>query len=130
MNTTEQPILGIYNNLDELFEGYRYEVAKTYDTGEIAYARPLGWIPLLGLPGSLDTRSSKSLSIKPRDFVRATCQRICTNGVIGHFRSIQSPAWKAKGLLPVYVSDPFGHRSYFIALVNYSEHERFDRKGC
>ena len=125
MNTTEQPILGIYSSLDDLFDGYRYDEAQTYATGEIAYDRPLGWLPLLGLPGCLDTRTSRSLSINPRDFVREACQKICTNGVIGHFRSIQSPAWKTKGLLPVYASDPFGHRSHFIALVNYNEHGRF-----
>ena len=62
--------------------------------------------------------------------VRLAAERRLANGVIGAFRCVRSARYMKDDLLPVYVTDPQHIASPLLALVSYSEHERFEAVGA
>lgn len=109
--------LGALAGLDDLFADYGYFAAGP-DV-------PAGYVPLLGLPGSIDTRTQTFLHVLPRAEVRDAVAGRCTNGAIGGFRAIQSAQHLRDGKLPVFAFD-FPHIASFpLALVPHDEHMRF-----
>lgn len=111
-----QPVLGVLNSLDSLFENFQFQLST-----------PPHHVLLTGLPGTV--HNSSFLFAKPRTEVRDTVAARCTNGVIGGFRAIRSAHWMKQGLLPVYAYDLPHITSFLVALVPYAEHERFENRA-
>lgn len=103
-------------SLDELFADYGYFHPDQ---------APDGYLPLGGLPGSVELKASKFLFVKPHEPIRDAVARCCTCGTIGGFRAVRSAYHMRDGLLPVTAYDFARIASFLIALVPYAEHERF-----
>lgn len=115
----DTPLCGTLSSLDDLFVDYRYCTSLRL--------APEGYVPLLGLPGTVDLSDRTFLFVRPRADVRDTVAARCTNGAIGSFRSVRSARFMSEGLLPVFARDLPDIAGCLVALVPYAEHERFSR---
>ena len=97
------------------------------DAGGRHYPAPAGYYLFCGLPGSLG--KDRALFVKPHEAVRLAAEGRLANGVIGAFRCLRSARFMKDDLLPVYVTDPQRIASPLLALVPYTEHERFERSS-
>lgn len=122
------PLLGILHGLDSLFDRYTMESSRV-NGGVNYFPETLGWYPFTGLPGSVDHHGERRLVVSPHPFVIWALQPMMTTGVIGSFRSVRSAYWMKQNLLPVFAYDAHHISNPFVALVPYSEHERFSGRA-
>ena len=121
--TSENPLVsGSTATLESLFADWTF--VQVDDSNGRHYPAPAGYYLFCGLPGSLG--KDCALFVKPHEAVRLAAECRLTNGVIGAFRYVRSARYMKDDLLPVYVSDPQHIGSPLLALVSYSEHERFE----
>lgn len=113
-----QALLGTLSSLDDLFTDFKF--AKT---------TPHGYVLLHGLPGTVREKDKTFLFARPSAATAYSVFWRCTNQAIGGFRAIRSAQWMQKGLLPVYAYDFTNTTSFLVALIPYSEHERFECYG-
>lgn len=129
----DAPLLGTFSKLEDLFDGIELECVwydhNCEDTswGYNHYRPEPGYFPLAGLPGAV--QELEAIFVRPRQFVAEAVEDKCQNGVIGGFKAIRSAHWLKQGLLPVYAFDYHRFVSVFIALVDASEHDRFNPGG-
>lgn len=122
----ESPLVaGPTVRLESLFADWTF--VPVDDRNGPHYPAPPGYYLFCGLPGSLG--KNHALFVKPHEPVRLAAERRLANGVIGAFRCVRSARYMKDDLLPVYVTDPQHIASPLLALVSYSEHERFERSA-
>lgn len=124
-NILDEALLGRLESLDSLFESYRLVAPVRHPKHGSRYPRELREYFLGGLPGSIDIRSGKALTVAVRPAVIAAVQPRCCNGVIGSFEAVKSVWWEKHGLLPIFAWDSHSIAHPLVALVPFSEHERF-----
>lgn len=124
MSRTE-PLVGTLNSLGDIFAAFRLLRPTLLPCVPPYYPSQQDEFYLGGLPGSIDINTGSALFVTPYINVIEMISPRCTNGVIGSFSARKSEWLSKQGLLPVYAHDRHGIASVLVALVPYSEHERF-----